>query len=194
MARGRFGWLVAAVIVVVQAAGAAADDPELLRDVDAWHAMLADAVGGELTDEVEPEWSLGLYPSAGIALGPPDWIAYQVHGALSLSDGSSFSLFAGYGYERGAHWRSHMATLGWGGVRRLTAGRSQRGFYGKFLRYRQLDHETDGRHHGLSVGTENGVGPFAIVVEIGAARSSEDHWAVTAQIAVKLAVPFVIQL
>jgi hypothetical protein len=190
--RRAFVRALAATAVAVTASSAAGTEPP--RDVDAWHETFADAVGSELVDEVVPEWTLGLYPSAGVALGPPDWFGYQLHGALSLSDGRNFSLFAGYGYERGAHWKSHMVTIGWGGVRRLTSGRPQRGFYGKFLRYRRMEHETDGRHHGLSVGTENGAGPFAIVVEVGAARSSADQWAVTAQIAIKLAVPFVVEL
>ncbi len=45
-----------------------------------------------------------------------------------------------------------MATLGWGGVRRLSGSRPQRGFYGKFLRYRNIRDFNHGIHHGLSVG------------------------------------------
>lgn len=173
---------------------AAADEPEPPRDVDAWHEALTDAIGGEIGDEPALRWRLGLYPNFGLALGPPEWIAYQIQGYLSLSNGSSFSLFTGYGYERGWGSESHMVTLGWGGVRRLSGTRPQRGFYGKFLRYRQMNDFTHGVMHGLSVGAETGAGLFSLAFELGAARSASNHWAVTAQIGVKIAFPVVIPL
>ena len=127
-------------------------------------------------------------------MGPSNWVAYQLHAFASVGDGRSFSVFAGYGYERGPRSSSHIATLGWGGVRRLSAGRTQRGFYGKFLRYRRMEDFDHGLHHGLSVGTETGAGLFSMAVEIGAARSCQNHWSATAQVVFKLAVPVLIPL
>ena len=105
-----------------------------------------------------------------------------------------FSIFAGYGYERGWGSESHMATLGWGGVRQLTVARPQRGFYGKFLRYRRLADFEHGVHHGLSVGVEHGAGAFGLSVEFGAARSASNHWAFVVQTGVKIALPVIIPL
>lgn len=176
------------------AAPAGADEIAPPRDVDAWHAALVDAIGGPICDRPERRWILGLYPSIGIAVGPPEWISYQIHGYLSLSDHRSFSLFAGYGYERGPGSETHMATLGWGGVRRLSGARPARGFYGKFLRYRKMRDFEHGIHHGLSVGAESGAGLFAFAFEIGAARSADNHWAITAQVGAKIALPIIIPL
>lgn len=173
---------------------ASAENEEAPRDVDAWHDAFSAAIGGEITEPLQRGWSLGIYPTAGIALGPYEWIALQAHGYLSVSNGHSFSLFGGYGYERGPDSETHMATLGWGGVRRLSGARPQRGFYGKFLRYRNVRDFTHGTHHGLSVGAETGAGLFALAFEFGAARSSQNHWAVTAQIGLKIAVPIFIPL
>lgn len=164
------------------------------RDVDQWHEALAAAVGGEITEPANRGWSLGIYPSAGVSLGLPEWIAFQFQGYLSISDGRRFSLFGGYGYERGPESETHMATLGWGGVRRLSGVRPQRGFYGKFLRYRRMRDFTHGIHHGLSVGAETGAGLMALAFEFGAARSESNHWAITAQVGLKVAVPIFIPL
>jgi len=170
------------------------DEVDPPRDVDAWHQVFKEAVGGPFVEEPHVGWDLGIYPSVGVALGPPDWIAYQLHGYLSLSRGGHFSLFVGYGYEQGFNSKTQMATLGWGGVRRLTAGRDQRGFYGKFLRYRRLEMEDHGLHHGISVGTEHGAGAFGVAIEFGAARSSNNHWAFTAQVGLKLVLPMIVPL
>jgi hypothetical protein len=188
---------IAAVLAVAIAglgSAAAADEPEPPRDVDVWHAALSEAIGGEIGDEPALRWSLGLYPSFGLALGPPEWIAYQIQGYVSLSNGSSFSLFTGYGYERGWGAESHLVTLGWGGVRRLSGTRPQRGFYGKFIRYRRINDFSHGILHGLSVGAESGAGLFSLAFEFGAARSASNHWAVTAQIGLKIAFPLIIPL
>jgi len=182
------GWMV----ILGLPAGALEAGPP--RDVDAWHEALAAAIGGNITEPLHRGWSLGIYPSAGVSLGPYEWIAYQAHGYLSVSNGRSFSIFGGYGYERGPGSETHMATLGWGGVRRLSGARPQRGFYGKFLRYRNIRDFTHGIHHGLSVGAETGAGLFALAFEFGAARSAQNHWAITAQIGLKIAVPIFIPL
>lgn len=188
----------AAVVLVGVAAvvGAPVEADEIgpPRDVDAWHAALLEAVGAPICERPERRWTLGLYPSIGIALGPPEWISGQVHGYLSLSDHRSFSLFIGYGYERGPGSETHMGTLGWGGVRRLSGARPARGFYGKFLRYRRMRDFDHGIHHGLSVGAETGAGVFSLAFEIGAARSGDNHWAITAQVGAKIAVPIIIPL
>ena len=189
-------WSAAVLVGAFVALGVpvAAEEIGPPRDVDVWHAALADAIGGELCDEPERRWTLGLYPGVGIALGPPEWVAYQFQGYLSVGDGRSFSLFAGYGYERGPESESHMATLGWGGVRNLSAARPARGFHGKFLRYRRIRDFTHGIHQGLSVGAETGAGLFALAFEFGAARSPRNHWAITAQLGLKIAVPIIIPL
>jgi len=171
-----------------------ADEPGPPRDVDAWHEALREAIGGPVCTPPQRQWSLGLYPSLGVALGPPEWASYQIHGYLSLSDGNRFGVFTGYGYERGYGSETHMVTVGWGGVRRLAGTRPQRGFYGKFLRYRRMDDFSHGILHGLSVGAESGAGPFGLAFEIGAARSAGNHWAVTAQVGLKVALPVFIPL
>lgn len=186
--------LSAAAALAFASAAAVAEEPSPPRDVDEWHEALAEAAGGELVEPLKREWSLGFYPNVAITLGPPEWLAYQLNGYLSLSNGRSFSLFAGYGYERGSGSESHMATVGWGGVRRLSAARPQRGFYGKFLRYRRLEDFTHGIHHGLSVGTEAGAGVFGLAFEFGAARSQRNHWAFVVQVGVKIGFPVVIGL
>jgi hypothetical protein len=44
------------------------------------------------------------------------------------------------------------------------------------------------------VGAETGAGLFALAFEVGAARSSNNHWSLTAQIGLKIAVPVIISL
>ena len=193
MRAGRVAVLLLGCLVIFFPA-ASAEDVKPPRDVDAWHDALTAAVGGSITEPLHRGWSLGICPSAGIALGPYEWIAFEAHGYLSVSNGHSFSLFGGYGYARGPSSETHMATLGWGGVRRLSGSRPQRGFYGKFLRYRNIKDFTHGIHHGLSVGAETGAGLFALAFEFGAARSAQNHWVITAQIGLKIAVPIFIPL
>ena len=185
-------WFVG--VVTTLCAPSVADEIGPPRNVDAWHAALTEAIGGEICDRPERRWTLGIYPNAGFSMGPPEWIAAQLQGYLSLSDGRSFSLFVGYGYERGPGSESRLMTLGWGGVRHLSAARPARGFYGKFIRYRRMRDFEHGIHHGLSVGAETGAGLFAFAFELGAARSSTNHWEITAQVAAKIAVPIIIPL
>jgi hypothetical protein len=181
-------------VIFCLAGDAVADEPKPPRDVDAWHEALREAIGAPICNPPERRWSLGLYPSLGLALGPPEWLSYQIHGYVSLSDGNRFSLFTGYGFERGYGSESHMVTVGWGGVRRLAGSRPQRGFYGKFLRYRRMNDDSHGILHGLSVGAESGAGPFGLAFEIGAARSANNHWSFTAQVGLKVALPVFIPL
>lgn len=193
--RGR--WLVPllATAIVVGAVGrATAQSGTPPRDVDDWHESFKAAIGGPYLDDESRGWDLGIYPSFALALGPPEWVAVQASGYLSIAKRSSFSLFVGYGYERAVDSESHLATIGWGGVLRLPGARQQRGFYGKFLRYRRLDDAEHGIHHGLSVGSEAGVGVFGFTVEVGAARSPQNHWALTVQFAAKLALPIILPI
>lgn len=180
--------------LVSAAATVAADDEDPPRDIDQWHQALEEAIGGPIVEEPVHGWDLGLYPTLGVVAGPPEWLSYQLGCYVSMAADGRFSLFAGYGYERGWGSETHMATIGWGGVRRLTAGRSQRGFYGKFLRYRRLNDFDHGIHHGLSVGVEHGVGAFGLSVEFGAARSARNHWAFAVQLGAKIALPVIIPL
>ena len=196
MVTNRVGWPVVLLLgwIVIFGLPVRAEEVEPPRDVDAWHQAFTASIGGDLTEPLHRGWSLGIVPSAGIVLGPYEWIAFQAHGYLSVSNGHSFSLFGGYGYERGPKSETHMATLGWGGVRRLSGSRPQRGFYGKFLRYRNIRDFNHGIHHGLSVGAETGAGLFALAFEFGAARSAQNHWAITAQVGLKIEVPIFIPL
>jgi hypothetical protein len=191
-AAGRLGivvWLLTAT-----AATTPADEAGPPRDLDEWHRGLSERFEEEFSPATENGWAIGLYPSVGLALGPSNWVAYQLHAYCSLTDGRSFSVFGGYGYERGPSSSAHMATLGWGGVRRLSSGRPIHGFYGKFLRYRRMEDFRHGTHHGLSLGTETGAGIFSVAFEVGAARSNQNHWSLTGQVVVKLAVPLQIRL
>jgi len=163
-------------------------------DLDSWHQELADALGEEPEEEGDRRPALGIYPTLGGALGPPNWVAAQGHAYLSFTDGKSFSIYGGYGLERGPRGDASIITLGWGGVRSIPVASKQTGFHGKFLRYRRWDDEDHGIHHGLSFGTESGVGFGALAFEVGAARSQRNHWMITAQVALKLAAPIRIPL
>ncbi len=185
---------LAAVVVMAATGIAVGQDVQPPRNVDAWHEAFAQAVGGDLVEAEPNGWSLGLHPNLGLAFGPPDWIAYQIGGYVSLTRHGRFSVFSGYTYERGPSEETHMATLGWGGVRRLSGARSQRGFYGKFLRYRHMEDFKHGVHHGLSVGTETNAGAFGFSMELGAARSPRNHWALVVQVGLKVGIPIIIPL
>ena len=186
--------LLSAFVMIGVVGPAAGQEPPPPRDVDAWHEAFQDAVGDDILEPEPNGWSLGLYPNVGLALGPPDWIAYQVGGYVSVTRRSSFSVFTGYTYERGPGEESHMATLGWGGVRRLPGSRSQRGFYGKFVRYRRLTDFDHGVHHGVSVGTETNAGVLGFSMEVGAARSPQNHWSVIVQVGLKIGLPIYVPL
>jgi hypothetical protein len=177
------------VLLAVVAGGASAGaEPPL--DVDRWHVELPE---GE-DDTVERRFELGLYPGIAGVGGAPNLVSWEASAYLSIGDNRSFRLFVGYGEFFNDTATTEIYTIGWGGVRRLQSAAPQRGFHGKFLRYRRWEHRDHGVHHGLSVGVENGVGHFALVVEIGAARSDRNHWLATAQVAVKIALPVVIPL
>lgn len=192
-ARRRVRLLVAVVVVGLASSAsltlAGENAPTL--DLDAWHRALGEAsVDEPLEGEEGRRFVLGVNPNCSAVIGFPNLVAYQANLYLSLSDSSSFSAFVGYGVEGGSSADATIYTLGWGGVRRLQMAKPQWGFYGKFLRYRRVEDETHGVHHGLSVGTESGAGALGLRVEIGAARSERDHWLAVAQIAVTLELPF----
>jgi hypothetical protein len=170
----------------------AADDGAPI-DVDAWHVQLGTA-DAPAVDDSERQLVLGIYPGLSAVLGLPDVVSVQGNVFVSLVDVSRFTVFLGYGIERGAPADADIVTLGWGGVRSLPTVERQWGFYGKFLRYRRWDDRNHGIHHGLSVGTESGAGYLGLTVELGVARSDRDHWMATAQIAVKVALPIGIPL
>jgi hypothetical protein len=159
-----------------------------------WHQVLQEDLGGEPEDSSDKRPAFGIYPTLGGALGPPNWLAAQGCLYLSFTDGRSFSLYGGYGVEKGLRADSSIITIGWGGVRPVPVASKQTGFHGKYLRYRRWDDDDHGIHHGLSVGTESGVGFLALSFELGAARSERNHWLITAQIALKLAAPIRIPL
>ena len=186
-ARGRAatGWLV--LLLLAGRGIATAQVPKGLDDWREENLELGPA-------EPHPGFSLGLYPGVSGVIGAPNLVSYQYAAYLSLSDGKSFSLFVGYGEEPGSTADCELFTVGWGGVRRLPSAAPQRGFHGRFLRYRRWDHGDHGVHHGVSAGTEMGVGLLSLTFEVGAARSARNHWMATAQVAVKLALPVWIPL
>jgi hypothetical protein len=166
-----------AIAAMIAAGGAGAEEPETFP----------------IDDRPAPRrYSLGLYPGMSGVLGFPNLTSYQGSVYLSLSDLDRYSFYIGYGKEFGSPARSEIYTVGLGGVRRLDSGAPQRGFHGKFLRYRRWDHTDHGIHHGLSFGTETGVGFLSITWELGAARSDREHWMATAQVALKVAVPVLV--
>ena len=181
---------VGALLLTILSATAWADDE---IDIDLWHQELADALGEE-PEEVRRGPSLGLYPTVGAALGPPNWVSLQAHAYVSFTDGKRFSIYGGYGVEWGPRADAHIITLGWGGVGPIPVATKQLGFHGKFLRYRRWDDDNHGIHHGLSFGTEQGVGIGALSFELGAARSERNHWIITIEVALKFALPVYIPL
>ena len=181
---------VAALVMATVSVTAWADDE---IDIDLWHQDLADALGEE-PEEARRGPSLGLYPTIGGGLGPPNWASLQADAYISYTDGRRFSIYGGYGVEWGPQANAHIITLGWGGVRPIPVASRQLGFHGKFLRYRRWDDEDHGIHHGLSFGTEQGVGFGALSFELGAARSERNHWLIVMEVALKFAVPVHIPL
>lgn len=184
--------IFALLLPMAFAAGAFADDEDEF-DVDRWHRQLAEALGPEAEEPPSPS-AFGIFPSAGVSFGPPNWVSVQAHAYVSYTDGARFSLYGGLGIERGATADATIITVGWGGVRPLQAAVKQVGFHGKYLRYRQWDHDEHGRHYGLSVGTESALGKFALAFEMGAARSDRNHWIITAQVCLKIGVPIYLPL
>ena len=188
--RIRIAFLATAVLAAT-AAVQAGDE----IDLDRWHERLALELGEDHSaDEEEGVPALGFYPAVGAALGPPNWMSLQASAYLSFTNGKKFSIYGGYGHEWGPRADAQIVTVGWGGVENLYGASKARGFHGKFLRYRRWDDEDHGIHHGISFGTESGAGFLALAFEVGAARSSRDHWLFTAQVALKVAMPVRIPL
>ena len=185
------GWLLA-VLLFAAAPGVSGDGDEF--DVDTWHREFNEIIGTGPDPGIDEPPSFGLYPTLGGVLGPPNWYSWQGQIFVSFSDGRRFSLYAGYGIEEGPRADARIFTLGWGGVRSVPVATRQRGFHGKYLRYRRWDDEDHGIHHGLSIGTEHGVGFAGLSFELGVARSNRNHWMLTAQVALKLALPVHIPL
>lgn len=183
--------LVPMLVLAVLPMTVLADEP---IDLDLWHEELIGALGEEPEEETDRRPALGIYPTLGGSIGPPNWVSAQGHAYLSFTDGKSFSIYAGYGVEWGPKADASIITVGWGGVRPIPVATKQIGFHGKFLRYRRWDDEDHGIHHGLSFGAESGISFGALAFELGAARSERNHWMVVAQVALKLAVPIRIPL
>jgi hypothetical protein len=187
-ALGRCGLWLAVAVMSAATVSAQQDRP---FDIDEWHEAVYGAVPKPAEDR---GFAIGLYPGASAVLGTPNIVSGQANLFISVNAGSSFSLYLGYGEEWGNSADARIYTFGWGGVRELEAARRQRGFYGKFLRYREWDSDNHGLHHGLSVGSESGVGYLSLAFEFGAARSGRDHWIVVAQVSLKVALPILIPL
>ena len=178
----------ALVLLAVLAAGGSAVAGDGV-DVDLWHRQLAEELGPEPASEPEPTAGFGLYPTLGVAAGPPNWISAQAHLFASYSNGSRVSLYGGLGLEEGPQADALILTLGWGGVRPVIGLAPQLAFHGKYLRYRRWDDRDHGLHHGLSLGTESALGFAAVAFELGAAHSERNHWLLVATVCLKLAAP-----
>jgi hypothetical protein len=175
------------LLAVITAGGSAAAGDGI--DVDLWHRELAEELGPEPAPQPEPTPGFGLFPTLGVAAGPPNWISAQAHLYASYSDRRRFSVYGGLGLEEGPQADAVILTLGWGGVRPVVGLAPQLGFHGKYLRYRRWDDGDHGIHHGLSLGTESGLGFAAVAFEVGAARSDRNHWLITATVCLKVAAP-----
>jgi len=176
-----------ALLAVIAAGGGAAAGDGI--DVDLWHRQLAEELGPEPPTEPASSAGFGLFPSVGVAAGPPNWISAQAHLFASYSNGSRVSFYGGLGLEEGPQADAVILTFGWGGVRPVIGLAPQLGFHGKYLRYRRWDDRDHGIHHGFSLGTESGLGAAAVAFELGAARSDRNHWLITAAVCLKLAAP-----
>ncbi len=142
-------------------------------DITRWHEEHPVALVEENPDR---RLRLGLYPRLGAVVGVPNGLAGTIQISLSLQRPERYSLYVGAGYEYGPAVEGGNLTWGWGGVREAPAAVPQNGFSGAFLRYRNWLSDDHGRHHGLSVGLESGLGALGLVMEIGLARSDRNHW------------------
>jgi len=142
-------------------------------DISQWHEEHPVAVAEENQDQ---QLRLGLYPRFGAVVGVPNVLAATFQVSLSIRSPERYSLYLGAGYEYGPAVEGSNLTIGWGGVREAPATVRQSGFSGAFLRYRNWDSDDHGRHHGLSVGVESGLGALGLVMEVGLARSDRNHW------------------
>ncbi|MCD4749597.1 MAG: hypothetical protein K8R59_09490 [Thermoanaerobaculales bacterium] len=152
-------------------------------DITQWHEEHPVAQEDENQDR---RLRLGLYPRLGAVVGVPNGLAGAFQVSLSLQRPQSYSLYVGAGYEYGAVIEGGNLTLGWGGVREAPAAVRQHGFSGAFLRYRTWDSDEHGRHHGLSVGVESGLGALGLMMELGVARSDRNHWIPVARLSISV--------
>ena len=152
-------------------------------DITRWHEEHPVALVEEHPDK---RLRLGLYPRLGAVVGIPNGIAGTFQISLSLQRPERYSLYVGAGYEYGPAVEGTKLTLGWGGVREAPAAVPQNGFSGAFLRYRNWDSDDHGRHHGLSVGVESGLGALGLMMELGVARSDRNHWIPVARLSISV--------
>lgn len=152
-------------------------------DITRWHEEHPVALVEENPDQ---RLRLGLYPRLGAVVGIPNGIAGTFQISLSLQRPERYSLYVGAGYEYGPAVEGANLTLGWGGVREAPAAVPQNGFSGAFLRYRNWDSDDHGRHRGLSVGVESGLGALGLMMELGVARSDHNHWIPVARLSISV--------
>lgn len=158
----------------------ASDEP---FDIDLWHENHPVQQPARAGDN---RLQLGIYPRLGVMSGLPNGVAASAQLSLSLRKPGRFSLYLGGGYEIGPDLEGGNITIGWGGLRPAPATVPQRGFSGAFLRYRRWTSENHGRHRGLSVGVESGLGSLGLSFEAGFARSRRNHWIPVARIGFSL--------
>jgi len=114
--------LVATLVFAVLPMTVVADEP---INLDLWHEDLFDALGEEPEQKADRRPALGIYPTLGGSIGPPNWVSAQGHAYLSFTDGKSFSIYAGYGVEWGPKADASIITVGWGGVHPIPVATKQ---------------------------------------------------------------------
>ncbi len=148
-------------------------------DIKEWHDGHPVSLVEENPDQ---RLRLGLYPRLGVIVGIPNAVAGTFQISFSMLRPKRYSLYLGAGYEYGPAVEGSNLTIGWGGVREAPAALRQVGFSGAFLRYRNWDSNDHGRHHGVSVGVESGLGAIGLALEVGLARSDRNHWIPVARV------------
>jgi hypothetical protein len=152
-------------------------------DIAQWHK---DHPVSLKDDQPDRRLRIGLYPRIGAIVGIPNGMAGTAQVSLSFRRPDSFSFYLGAGYEYGPAVEGGNLTLGWGGVRKAPAAVRQHGFSGAFVRYRNWQSDDHGRHNGVSVGVESGLGAFGLSMEAGLTRSDRNHWIPVARLSISV--------
>ncbi len=177
--------LVAVLLLgaVIPIGAASAQENAEPIDIARWHEEHPVSLVEEHHDD---RLRIGLYPRFGLIAGIPNGVAGTAQIALSFRRPERYGIYLGTGYEYGPSVTGANVTLGWGGVRETPASAPQNGFSGAFLRYRKWNSDQHGRHDGLSIGFESGLGAFGLTVEAGLARSTRNHWIPVARIGISV--------
>lgn len=175
--------VIALVLCLLACASMVCGQEQDRLDITRWHQDHPVALIDENPDR---RLRLGLYTRLGAVAGVPNGLAGTAQISLSFHRPDSYSFYLGAGVEYGAAVEGGNLTIGWGSVREAPAAVRQHGFSGAFLRYRNWDSDDHGRHHGLSIGLESGLGALGMVMEAGLARSDRNHWIPVVRLSVSI--------